>query len=101
MIADGGAVNASAAAAPGVMLNAPLTAVVSDPDAADPKARITGIDIVKDGGKVVLEHRPAPAHSIRWKQKVEDDAAKYFFVRVMTGDPAKSTAWLAPVWTGR
>jgi hypothetical protein len=82
---------------------------VSDPDASNPKAKITKIDIVKDGGVVVQEHQPTPGHSIHWSPVIEDTASKYFFVRVWTAgggeaaeaDPLKPMAWLAPVWTGR
>ena len=82
---------------------------VTNPDRADPNGRITKIDIVKDGGQVVLTHSPDPEHSVRWTPTVEDSTSRYFFVRVWTaggGDapdpnPAEPTAWLAPVWTGR
>ncbi len=80
-----------------------------DPDTDDPKAMITKIDIVKDGGVVVEEHKPEPGHSIRWRPVIRDEDAKYLFVRVWTAgggetetaNPDQPTAWLAPVWTGR
>jgi len=83
--------------------------LVSDPDTSNPKARITKIDIVKDGGVVAQEYQPSPGHSIHWTPVIEDATAKYFFVRVWTegggeasgADPSKPMAWLAPVWTGR
>jgi hypothetical protein len=82
--------------------------LASDPDAGAPEARITKIDIVKDGGVVVEEHQPEPKHTVRWRPVIRDTDAKYFFVRVWTagggetgGDSAKPMAWLAPVWTGR
>ena len=83
--------------------------LASDPDVDDPKAKITKIDIVKDGGVVVEAHQPAPGHSIRWQPVIRDTDAKYFFVRVWSAgggqsadaDPSKPMAWLAPVWTGR
>jgi hypothetical protein len=82
---------------------------ITDPDTSNPKEKITKIDIVKDGGVVVQEYRPDPAHSVRWTPSIEDSSSKYFFVRVWTAgggeapgaDPAKPMAWLAPVWTGR
>lgn len=83
--------------------------LVTDPDASNPKARITKIDIVKDGGTIIEQYEPTPGHSVRWTPVIADTSAKYFFVRVWTAgggeaqgaDPAKPMAWLAPVWTGR
>ncbi len=83
---------------------------LSDPDAAEPKDRITKIDIVKNGGAVVLTYTvPAPAASVEWDPVIQDASSTYFFVRVWNaggGDapganPEKPIAWLAPVWTGR
>ncbi len=82
---------------------------VSDPDTADPKNKITKIDIVKDRGVVAQEYAPAPDYSVHWTPVIEDSGSKYFFVRVWTAgggdapgaDPANPVAWLAPVWTGR
>ena len=82
---------------------------VSDPDTAKPGNMITKIDIVKDGGAVVLDYNPAPAHSVTWTPTVNDASSRFFFVRVWNagggdaagGDPKKPVAWLAPVWTGR
>jgi hypothetical protein len=83
--------------------------LVRDPDVDDPQAKITKIDIVKDGGVVVEQYQPTPEHSIRWQPVIRDTGAKYFLVRVWTAgggesqdaDPSKPMAWLAPVWTGR
>ena len=55
---------------------------ISDPDSNDPKAKITKIDIVKDGGEVVETHSPAPSHSVQWKPRIKNAGNKYFFVRV-------------------
>jgi hypothetical protein len=83
---------------------------VNDPDADNPKDRITKLDIVTDGGAVAETYTPpAPAHAITWTPTLHDSAGKYFFVRVWNaggGDapganPDKPVAWLAPVWTGR
>jgi len=71
--------------------------------------KVTKVDIVKDGGTVAQEYRPAPGEPLHWTPTVEDASAKYFFVRVWTerggdapgADPSKPVAWLAPVWTGR
>ena len=82
---------------------------ITDPDAGNPKDRITRIDIVKDKGVVVQTYSPTPSYTVRWTPSVDDAAATYFFVRVWTAgggdapgaDPANPVAWLAPVWTGR
>jgi hypothetical protein len=82
---------------------------ISDPDTANPKDKITKIDIVKDGGAVVKSYSPAPDYSVHWQPTITDATNKYFFVRVWNAgggdapgaDPAKPVAWLAPVWTGR
>ena len=82
---------------------------ISDPDTANPKNKITKLDIVKDGGQVVQEYAPDPSYAVEWRPTVTDSASKYFFVRVWTAgggdapgaDPSKPVAWLAPVWTGR
>jgi hypothetical protein len=83
---------------------------IIDPDADNPKDKITKIDIVKDGGVVAEAYSPEPpAHSVMWKPTLRDTTSKYFFVRVWNAgggdapkaDPDKPIAWLAPVWTGR
>ena len=83
--------------------------LVSDPDVTNPQAAITKIDIVQDGGVVVQEYSPTPAHSVHWTPVIENSTAKYVLVRVWSAgggetpgaDPSKPMAWLAPVWTGR
>jgi len=83
--------------------------LIEDPDAANPRDRITKIDIVKDGGAVALEYQSTPGYAVRWTPSIEDSTSRYFFVRVWTAgggeaagaDPARPMAWLAPVWTGR
>lgn len=82
---------------------------VGDSDTANPKAKITKIDIVKDHGGVAKEFTPTAGYTIHWTPDVADDGSKYFFVRVWTAgggdapsaDPSNPVAWLAPVWTGR
>jgi hypothetical protein len=82
---------------------------INDPDASNPRGRITKIDIVKDGGAVVQTYAPTPSFSVRWRPAIADATNRYFFVRVWNAgggdapgaDPAKPIAWLAPVWTGR
>lgn len=83
---------------------------ISDPDTAEPKDRITKVDLVTDGGAVAETFTPEPAaHQVRWKPVVRDAKHRYYFVRVWNaggGDlaqpkPDQPVAWLAPVWTGR
>jgi hypothetical protein len=82
---------------------------INDPDTDNPKDRITKLDIVADGGKVVASENPTPAFSVHWSPTLQDTTSRYFFVRVWNaggGDapganPAKPMAWLSPVWTGR
>ena len=82
---------------------------VSDPDTTNPKDKITKIDIVTDGGKVVSDFTPTPDYTVHWNTGVSFPGKKYFFVRVWTAgggdapgaDPANPVAWLAPVWTGQ
>lgn len=83
---------------------------ISDPDINNPKALITKIDIVKDGGEVVQTYNVAtPANDVHWSPVINDTTGKFFFVRIWNagggdapkGDPQKPIAWLAPVWTGR
>jgi hypothetical protein len=82
---------------------------ISDPDTDMPKHKITKVDIVADGGKVLATENPVPAFTVRWSPKLQDTTSTYFFVRVWNaggGDapganPDQPVAWLAPVWTGR
>jgi len=83
---------------------------ISDPDTNNPKALITRIDIVKDGGEVVQTYDvPTPAYAVHWSPVINDTTGKFFFVRIWNAgggdapkaDPQKPVAWLAPVWTGR
>lgn len=82
---------------------------IDDPDTQNPADRITKIDIVGSGGKVIQSFSPTAAHSVRWSPEISDTTSKYFFVRVWNSgggdapgaDPAKPVAWLAPVWTGK
>ena len=77
---------------------------------ADPKNKITKIDIVKDGGAVVQTYTPeTPDYKVQWSPEIRDAASKYFFIRVWNDggkrpaaiDLNAPVAWLAPVWTGR
>jgi hypothetical protein len=101
-----GAIMGSTLARPGVFR---FEISVNDPDVNDPKAKITKIDIVKDGGEVVASHSfDEPAVAVMWKPMIRDAKARYFFVRVWDAgggdapkpDPTQPVAWLAPVWTG-
>ena len=48
---------------------------VSDPDSDNAKDKITKIDIVKDGGVVVQQYTPEPAHSVRWTPEIRDSSS--------------------------
>jgi hypothetical protein len=97
----------------GSTLNRPETfafdVTITDPDTNNPKDKITQLDIVEDGGQVVVAEKPTPAFAVHWTPTVPSLTNKYFFVRVWNaggGDapnanPAQPVAWLAPVWTGR
>jgi hypothetical protein len=83
---------------------------ISDPDTSKPGNKITKIDIVKDGGKVVESYDvPEPGYSVEWNPTINDTESTYFFVRIWNAgggdapraDARKPIAWLAPVWTGR
>jgi hypothetical protein len=83
---------------------------VNDPGTANPKNKITKIDIVKDHGEVAEQYTPpSSGYSAHWTPDIQDSSSKYFFVRVWTAgggdaasaDPKEPAAWLAPVWTGR
>jgi hypothetical protein len=83
---------------------------ISDPDVNDPKAKITKLDIVKDGGEIVQTYIPTePSTNVTWMPVVTDAEAHYFFVRVWNAgggdgpkpDAGRPVAWLAPVWTGK
>jgi hypothetical protein len=82
---------------------------INDPDTDNPKDKITKLDIVEDGGKVVATENPTPAFAVHWTPTLQNARNKYFFVRVWNaggGDapganPEQPVAWLAPVWTGR
>lgn len=85
---------------------------VNDPDVTEAKDKITKIDIVTDGGKVVEAYEPGtPAHTVTWAPTIKNATGKYYLVRVWNaggGDlpeaqakPDQPMAWLAPVWTGR
>lgn len=83
---------------------------INDPDTTDARAKITKLDIVSDGGKVIQTYTPdTPATHVTWKPIVKDHDAHYFFVRVWNAgggdspkpDATKPIAWLAPVWTGK
>ena len=85
-----------------------LKIYVNDPDTTDPSDRISKIDIVTSGNKVLRSFQTKdPKHEVRWKVSLkQDEVKKYLFVRVYdsSGEPANSSdplepiAWLAPVW---
>lgn len=71
---------------------------VSDPDTLAPGDTVTKLELVSDGGAVVAS-KTVSGHSVTWAPAVSSATARYFFLRVTTGDGL--TAWTAPVWTGR
>lgn len=75
-----------------------VAATVSDPDVLVAGDRVTRLDLVSDGGAVVAS-KAVNAHSVSWSLPVTSATARYYFLRVTTGDGV--TAWTAPVWTGR
>lgn len=83
---------------------------INDPDTTDARAKITRLDIVTDGGRVVETYTPeTPSTHVTWKPTIKEPNAHYFFVRVWNAgggdapkpDATKPVAWLAPVWTGK
>ena len=68
-----------------------------DPNTVQPRDRITGIQVVGRGGRV-LAGRSFDAHQVRWQLTVDRGRNTYLFVRVLTGDDRQLTAILAPVW---
>lgn len=77
---------------------------IEDPDGAD-LDEITMVEIVMDGGEVIMEV-PTNGASVELTLTLDSETAGYFYVRVTTisplyGDVPGVTAWTAPVWTGR
>lgn len=75
-----------------------VSVAVTDPDTLVAADRITKLEIVSDGG-VVAASRNVNGHSVTWSPTVSSSTARYYWLRVTTGDGV--TAWTAPVWTGR
>jgi hypothetical protein len=101
-----GAMMGSTLARPG---NFRFDIFITDPDTNEPRAKITKMDIVSDGGKIIETYSPdEPSTIVHWTPTVTDAKAHYFFVRVWDAgggdspkpDPSKPVAWLAPIWTG-
>lgn len=82
---------------------------ISDPDTAEPRDKITKLDLVTTGGAIVETFEPAPSHDVVWKPVLREVKNTYYFVRVWNaggGDlvpakPDQPVAWLAPIWIGR
>jgi len=70
---------------------------LSDPDTGQLRDRITRVQVVGEGGRV-LASRSFGAHRIRWKVTVNRGRNSYLLVRAFTNDPQQLTAILAPVW---
>lgn len=75
-----------------------VSVAVTDPDALAPGDEITKLELVSDGDAVAAS-RSVSGHSVTWTPTVSSSTARYFWLRVTTGDGV--TAWTAPVWTGR
>jgi len=75
-----------------------VSAAVGDPDTLVPADRITGLELVSDGGTVVAS-RSVSGHNAIWVATVSSTTARYLWLRVTTAGGV--TAWTAPVWIGR
>jgi len=77
---------------------------IEDPDAVASDA-ITLVEMVSDGGGVVVSMQGDGTALFDWSVALGSEAASCYFVRVCTesGDLGLLgvTAWAAPVWTGR
>lgn len=75
---------------------------ITDPDG--PKDAVKLVEIVSDGGAVVVK-KAFNSASVSWTPTVSSTTARYFYVRVTTASDfwgnVGITAWTAPVWTGR
>ncbi|HEY3838536.1 MAG TPA: CehA/McbA family metallohydrolase, partial [Bryobacteraceae bacterium] len=75
---------------------------IHEPETGNPKAQITKVDIVKDGGEVAQSFTPPQGYQVEWRPTITDSTSHFFFVRVWNaGGGDAPIAWLAPVWTGR
>ncbi len=81
---------------------------VKDPDSSDASDRISKIDIVTSGDRILKSFSTEdPKHEVHWKVSLEQIEVKnYLFVRVWgshseitnSSKPSEPIAWLAPVW---
>ncbi len=81
---------------------------IKDPDSSDASDRVSKIDIVTSGNKVVKSFQvKGPKHEVHWKVSLEQNEVKnYLFVRVWgspgettnSSEPSEPIAWLAPFW---
>ncbi|HEA20944.1 hypothetical protein LCGC14_1449390 [marine sediment metagenome] len=81
---------------------------IKDPDSTDASDRISKIDIVTSGNKVLKTFQAKGSkHEVHWNVSLlQDEVEKFLFVRVWgipsetasSSEPAEPIAWLAPVW---
>jgi hypothetical protein len=70
---------------------------ITDPDADNPKDKITKIDIVSNGGTVVETYTPpSPGYSVKWSPLIHDTKGSYFFVRVWNAGGGDAPARTRP-----
>lgn len=80
---------------------------LNDPDTEKTSDRITKVEIVGEGGKIIKSYEPKAAQHISWKFTLKDFRSKYLFIKIWNegggdlknADPSQPIAWLAPVWT--
>lgn len=77
----------------GVRLNIKL----SDPDTQRSRDRITRVQVIGEGGRV-LASRNFEAHRVNWRVSLNRGENSYLLVRAFTDDPQRLSAILAPVW---
>ena len=71
---------------------------ISDPDIQEVSNAITKVEIIGNGGKLLVS-KDFDSHIVEWKVTLPADGEKYYFVLIysaMTGD--KPVAYAAPVW---
>jgi hypothetical protein len=74
---------------------------ISDPDTDDPTNRITKVEIVGEGGKVIAS-RQFDSHDVKWRTSLAAGAQPYYFVLVYNAARESSpVAYAAPVWIAK
>jgi hypothetical protein len=70
---------------------------LSDPDTQLRRDRITRVQVIGEGGRVLVS-RSFDAHRIGWRVTVNRGNDNYLLVRAFTNDSQQLSAILAPVW---